>query len=156
MNAGIKRTLTALAVACVAGTATLPAVAGGDHYNRHSHKHYGKHYAPPHHYKHARPHYRRHNSDDDEKLVYGLLVGGLIGYALSYNQQPDYSARQYSYSPPPAAPAYPQPAQATTCLQEREYQMKVIVGGREADAYGTACLQPDGSWHRGPAQVVSR
>jgi surface antigen len=23
------------------------------------------------------------------------------------------------------------------------------------DAYGTACLQPDGSWRRGPAQLVS-
>jgi surface antigen len=34
--------------------------------------------------------------------------------------------------------------------------MKVIVGGKEAQAYGTACLQPDGSWYRGPAKVVSR
>jgi surface antigen len=34
--------------------------------------------------------------------------------------------------------------------------MTVIVGGKEAQAYGTACLQPDGSWYRGPAKVVSR
>lgn len=28
----------------------------------------------------------------------------------------------------------------------REYQTTVVVGGRERSAYGTACLQPDGSW----------
>lgn len=28
----------------------------------------------------------------------------------------------------------------------REYQRKVTVGGRTVDSYGTACMQPDGSW----------
>lgn len=28
----------------------------------------------------------------------------------------------------------------------REYQQTVVVGGRSAQAYGTACRQPDGSW----------
>ena len=28
----------------------------------------------------------------------------------------------------------------------REFQQTVIVGGREQEAYGTACQQPDGSW----------
>jgi surface antigen len=28
----------------------------------------------------------------------------------------------------------------------REYQQTVVIGGREEDAYGTACRQPDGSW----------
>ena len=28
----------------------------------------------------------------------------------------------------------------------REYQTTVVVGGREQEAYGTACQQPDGSW----------
>lgn len=28
----------------------------------------------------------------------------------------------------------------------REYQQTVIIGGREQEAYGTACRQPDGSW----------
>ncbi len=32
----------------------------------------------------------------------------------------------------------------------REFQHRVFVGGREVDAYGTACRQPDGSW-----QIVS-
>ncbi|MCB1532622.1 MAG: glycine zipper 2TM domain-containing protein [Alphaproteobacteria bacterium] len=28
----------------------------------------------------------------------------------------------------------------------REYQQTIVVGGREEQAYGTACQQPDGSW----------
>jgi len=28
----------------------------------------------------------------------------------------------------------------------REYQQTVIIGGREQEAYGTACRQPDGTW----------
>jgi hypothetical protein len=28
----------------------------------------------------------------------------------------------------------------------REFQQKVIVGGHTQEAYGTACMQPDGSW----------
>jgi len=28
----------------------------------------------------------------------------------------------------------------------REFQQKVTIGGRTEEAYGTACLQPDGSW----------
>lgn len=29
----------------------------------------------------------------------------------------------------------------------REYQQTVTVGGRSEQAYGTACMQPDGAWH---------
>ncbi|MDP6735033.1 MAG: RT0821/Lpp0805 family surface protein [Nitrospinaceae bacterium] len=28
----------------------------------------------------------------------------------------------------------------------REYQQTVVIGGKEQQAYGTACKQPDGSW----------
>lgn len=28
----------------------------------------------------------------------------------------------------------------------REFQSKIMVGGKEQDAYGTACRRPDGSW----------
>ncbi|MBY0510680.1 MAG: hypothetical protein K2P94_11085 [Rhodospirillaceae bacterium] len=30
--------------------------------------------------------------------------------------------------------------------QCREFQQQVTIGGNDEDAYGTACLQPDGSW----------
>ncbi|MEM9287214.1 MAG: hypothetical protein AAGA36_02645 [Pseudomonadota bacterium] len=36
------------------------------------------------------------------------------------------------------------------CLQRREYQTTVIIAGAPREAYGTACLQPDGSWLQGP------
>ena len=29
----------------------------------------------------------------------------------------------------------------------REYQTKVIIGGKKRSAYGRACRKPDGSWH---------
>lgn len=117
---------------------------GGD---RHYHAPYG------HYYPRYDGHWRRYNSNDDEKLIYGLLVGGLFGYVIGNSQQqaPTYSAPAYV----PPETRYPATDPASTCLQEREYQMTVIVGGKEAQAYGTACLQPDGSWYRGPAKVVS-
>ena len=35
---------------------------------------------------------------------------------------------------------------SSTGRQCREYYHTVTVGGRQEEAYGTACLQPDGSW----------
>ena len=34
----------------------------------------------------------------------------------------------------------------TTGRQCREYHHTVVIGGRQEEAYGTACLQDDGSW----------
>lgn len=42
----------------------------------------------------------------------------------------------------PVAPAYTTP-QGQTC---REYQTTVRIGNMMQPSYGTACLQPDGSW----------
>lgn len=38
---------------------------------------------------------------------------------------------------------YYQTAQGQYC---REYQQTITVGGKQANGYGTACRQPDGSW----------
>jgi surface antigen len=44
------------------------------------------------------------------------------------------------------------PAQGATrqvlsdCLQTREYQTEIVIDGQPVPAYGTACLQADGSW----------
>ncbi|MCG6864678.1 MAG: hypothetical protein LJE58_04535 [Thiogranum sp.] len=156
MNQHIQRSGVILASVLLAGLGTQPSFADGGH-------NYGKHgYKQPYGHQYYRyypaPNYRRHNSDDDEKLIYGLLVGGLFGYVIGNAQQDTYAAQQYVPAVPatPPQPAYEYSEPASTCLQEREYQMKVIVGGKEAQAYGTACLQPDGSWYRGPAKVVSR
>jgi hypothetical protein len=60
-----------------------------------------------------------------------------------------YPAYRYPYAYPPPA-AYPPPtfysspaAAGQTC---REYQTTTDIGGRRQPAYGTACLQPDGTW----------
>ena len=35
---------------------------------------------------------------------------------------------------------------ANTGLQCREFRQTITIGGRTENAYGTACLQPDGAW----------
>jgi hypothetical protein len=51
------------------------------------------------------------------------------------------------YAPPPVYGAPPAPVYQSgngqTC---REYQTTVMVDGRPQPGYGTACLQPDGTW----------
>lgn len=147
--------------------------AGGDrqyrggHDSGYSHRGYSRGYGYSKHGYPARPyqnHKRRHhnNDDDDEQLFIGLLMGGLLGYAVGNSQGRE--ATGY-YPPATTLPApnpeyYPAPSsnsayQHDTCLQEREYQTTVTVGGRQVEAYGTACLQPDGSWRRGPAQMAA-
>lgn len=138
----------------------------GNHY--YGKGHYGGTYAKPYYgYGHG---YYHDNDDDDDDLWIGLAAGGLLGYVIGDAvNQPRYVVPQ-SYQPAVVYPAAPAPAvvypatstvtsapayQGQSCLQEREYQTKVIVGGRQVDAYGTACLQPDGSWSRGPAQAVN-
>jgi hypothetical protein len=129
------------------------------HYKGHRNKgkYYGGHYGSRY-YKYGNHHYH-HDDDDDDDLWIGLAVGGLLGYVIGdATQGPTYVPQSYqpatvypSTTTVVHTPAY----QEQTCLQEREYQTKVIVGGRQVDAYGTACLQPDGSWLRGPAQAAA-
>ena len=149
-----------------------PAWADGDrhYYKRYDHgyshdrhykgRHYDRYYGKQRYHKH-RKHKNNKNRDDDELLI-GLVVGGLLGYAISQSQAGDsYDSNRYppASAPPPrgdyAPTRYETGYRDHTCLQEREYQTRVLIGGKEVDAYGTACLQPDGSWRRGPAQLVS-
>ena len=60
-------------------------------------------------------------------------------------------------SPPPAATPVRQRATLPSgCLMIREYQTRIIIDGKEVEAYGDACMQPDGSWRRGPPKLVPR
>lgn len=85
---------------------------------------------------------------------------GYRDYGRDYGREYGYERRPaepYRYEPAPARSNVVNPlasAQDSSCLQTREYQMTVIIGGEEKDAYGTACLQPDGSWLQGPLTVV--
>ena len=154
-----------LMVLAVTLTGQGSAWAGGDHRYKgyrgdHGYQHRGHHYERKHHYKRGHHYKRNHHNNDDELLV-GLLVGGLVGYAISNSQHAQvYDNNRYPpVSAPPQEPysasSYRNEYRNNTCLQEREYQTTVIVGGKEVEAYGTACLQPDGSWRRGPAQLAS-
>lgn len=148
MNKPTAKTALLLAAALMtAGGAQTGFADGRWHGKHHGRSHHG--YT---HHRHDGRWYRPRDSDDDEKLIYGLLVGGLFGYVLGNNRYDAAPAPVYT----PPETSYRSAPLASTCLQEREYQMTVIVGGKEAQAYGTACLQPDGSWYRGPAKVVSR
>lgn len=157
--------LSVLAAVTALAFASQNAWAGGGRYHgghgdgffvEHS-RHGGGHGFGGHHGFHG---YGYHDDGDD--LLFGLLVGGVVGYALG--QAPQQGAYADDRYPPatgyPAQPPYPAPSygyqpRAQACLQEREYQTTVIVGGREVEAYGTACLQPDGSWRRGPARLAA-
>ncbi|MGD2074341.1 MAG: hypothetical protein PVI91_08090 [Gammaproteobacteria bacterium] len=165
-NSAVAATVLATALAGVAGGAWAD---GGRHggYGHYKHEHHGHHKHHPVHRKHRHDYrsygHRKHrgHDDDHENLLIGLVMGGLVGYAIGNHQQ------TYRYDANTLPPASPQPQEyyslpqssyspgGSTCLQEREYQTKVIVGGKQVDAYGTACLQPDGSWRRGPAELVS-
>ncbi len=143
----------------------------GRHYDRGRHgysykQHSGRHYARGHHGNRHYYKYRGHNTyygGGDERLLIGLIVGGLIGYAINdaqhrddgYYRRQSYPRTETYRKPVPAVKYEYRDYRSSACLQEREYQTTVIVGGREVDAYGTACLQPDGSWQRGPVQLTS-
>jgi hypothetical protein len=56
-----------------------------------------------------------------------------------YYPPPAYYAPPQGYAPPAA----PSAGQGGNC---REYQSTTTIDGRKQPTYGTACLQPDGSW----------
>ncbi len=77
-----------------------------------------------------------------------------------YNPDTD-SGRSAQNYPTPSGPRYANNDRfsdgnsfdPSSCRQTREYQTKVTIGGRTENAYGTACLQADGTWLRGPLSV---
>lgn len=64
-----------------------------------------------------------------------------------YGQQP-VQQPQYNYQPQPTS------TQNSNCLQSREYQTEIEIGGESVPAYGQACLQQDGSWKFGDPVAV--
>lgn len=100
--------------------------------------------------------HRRHGND----VVLGVLAGGLLFYALTakqrnadtvyVQQQPVYAQPQQQWTQQRQPVTQPQ-NRDSSCLQVREYQTTITVGGQAVPAYGQSCLQADGSWKLGPA-----
>lgn len=158
------------ASAMLAATAT-PAFAGGRYHGgyhhgyksgfhdgfRKSHRYYGH----GRHYGHRRHHDR--GLGRTGAAVLGVMGGLVIGSIIADSQRRHYQRPQPVYVPVAQPVAVPEPAYNPNlpsasgqgqCLQTREYQTVVVIGGAEREAYGTACLQPDGSWLKGPLQVA--
>lgn len=99
-------------------------------------------------------------------VAIGTLAGALIGQEVGRSlDRADLAAMQQNaqyaleYSPTRQATTWRNPdsgnygsltpietyqsSQGQYC---REYLQTVVIGGREQQAYGTACRQPDGSW----------
>jgi hypothetical protein len=173
----MKLNYRSLLAAVISASLAIPGAALADRREEHGHRSghdYGYNQAPRYerHEEHGRwsdhgygyshaPRYEQHDyrvyrDRDGDRLLLGLVVGGILGYAINNAQQ---GSAGYDRYPAPRAYdntyAVPQTYSDSSCLQEREYTTVVQVGGRSVDAYGTACLQPDGSWKRGPAQLVS-
>lgn len=113
--------LTLLTVGAIAVGVSNPALAG------------------PHHYHHRHGH------------SYGsvVLFSGPAYYPRPYvPYYYDYSAPGYVY-PAPTARTEPlswRPDMAQDERYCREYQTSTRIGGRSRPSYGTACMEPDGSW----------
>ncbi|MGQ0675177.1 MAG: hypothetical protein ACT4N4_03700, partial [Rhodospirillales bacterium] len=98
--------------------------------------------------------------------VTGLALGALAGSQIDRRREPPPAQTYYAtppgyYAPAPGyyyapAPGYGAPAYAPppvvaqqpsySTANCREYSGTIIIDGQEQRSYGTACLQPDGSW----------
>ena len=93
----------------------------------------------------------------------GIILGGLVGNEVgssidasnypaypssyvpdSYGNPITFNAYAPNYVAPPALPpTYVNPNAGTYC---RPYSQETRIAGRIEENYGTACLQPDGTW----------
>ena len=156
-------------VAVLLGIGTSTALAGGPHHGGHhgyySHPSFrlglGWSYPPP--YWHPYPpsygYYPGYAPVRGPGVVsIGFDYGGHhSSYGLSFSIPlylgPRYAPQSLPQPAPAAATAYRRPD--APCLQVREYQTEIVIGGKIAPAYGDACLQPDGSWQKISGPLVA-
>lgn len=113
-------------------------------------------------YHYGRRFYHGHRRNNVAGAVLFGLGAGLIASQILHNHNHAHERvivqeRVYMPSYPLAIPKQPSIAHSfgvAHCRQIREYQTIIIIDGQKQEAYGDACLQPDGSWLRGPAKLV--
>ncbi len=106
-------------------------------------------------HKHKRKHRR---SYDPWPLLAVVGITAAYLHANAAQAQPEVRYVEPLPAPVPQTVAAVQPepqGPTSTCLMTREYQTQIVVNGKLVDGYGDACLQPDGSWYRGPAVAVN-
>ena len=79
---------------------------------------------------------------------YGYPRYGYRQYRYLHYGYPTYEYVAPAYSPPPAAAAQVQQAPTPSPPEPycREYTREIVIDGETQSAYGTACMQADGSW----------
>ena len=111
--------------------------SAGHRNHHHGWRHHGRHHHGRHHRHHG--HWPKHHHWGPRHSYGYYYAPPRIVHApppvIYYPAQPPLAAV-------PASPVYQTPG-GQSC---REYQHTVIVGGISQSSYGTACLQPDGSW----------
>ena len=131
----------------------------------------GSSFAGKRHHGHAR-HNHHHGYAAASLLGLGALSLWLSFRRIDY-RWPERRTWARAHRQPPTVPVVPQiryvvlptpaPAMAPVrrraalppdCLMIREYQTRIIISGKEVEAYGDACMQPDGSWRRGPPKLI--
>lgn len=134
----IRGLVIALGVVAAGALAVPAAPAHADSY---SFAYSSGGYYPRHYHKHHHPSYRA-------RYVY-------VPPPPVYYYPPPPPRVVYYPAPPPVYAAPPPPVVyqplpggrlADDSPQCREYQSTAVVNGRQVPSYGTACLQPDGSW----------
>jgi len=149
----------------------------GHHYSGHYYKprYYGYGYYPRYGYY---GYHHGHHGNAGKYLGVALLGLGL-GYVLTRDNDKDYDQDRYEddyyrddayrsqsrprYVSPPTS-GYQSGAVETEsyqsrdfdfsqCEETRDYETTIYFDGQPAQAYGTACLMPDGTWVAGPMQV---
>ena len=72
-----------------------------------------------------------------------------FGVPLAFDLPVYYYPPPYYYYMPPVYYSAPSASSSQTQQACHEYQTTAVIDGKKQPVYGTACLQPDGSWRIG-------
>jgi len=149
-NYAVKAFGTCVCVLALIAATSGPSFAGGGHGHRGGH---GHHIGHGYHYGHGAYYYGAAAILGLSTLALGLSLFDTRSYyerpRTVYIQPPAryvqprlaVIAPRASYQPRASSRAQLPPE----CLMIREYQTRIIVDGKEVEAYGDACVQADGS-----------
>ena len=126
------RGITTIIMAVALALSLLPSVTYAGGYYRHHHRHHRHYYKHHHHHGHS------------VRLWIDLrpYPGGWVALPAERGEYRVWTPSVQVVQPERSVTREQSP-QESYC---REFQRDVIIDGKPERAYGTACLQPDGSW----------